>query len=117
MVAQGPIFAGLYHQNTAQTALRGAQTVIETIHEMESIRSKVGLSAQKVQEMGGRSEQIGAIIETIDDIASPTNLPALNAAPWRPPARVNTAWVSPSSPTRSASWPSDHPPRPKRSAG
>jgi methyl-accepting chemotaxis protein len=47
---------------------------------MESIKAKVGLSAQKVAEMGQRSEQIGAIVETIDDIASQTNLLALNAA-------------------------------------
>jgi len=47
---------------------------------MDLIREKVGLSASKVQEMGNRSEQIGAIIETIDDIASQTNLLALNAA-------------------------------------
>jgi methyl-accepting chemotaxis protein len=47
---------------------------------METIRTKVALSARKVQEMGQRSEQIGAIVETIDDIASQTNLLALNAA-------------------------------------
>jgi len=47
---------------------------------MQSIKSRVGLSAEKVQEMGKRSVQIGDIVETIDDIASQTNLLALNAA-------------------------------------
>ena len=47
---------------------------------MQSIKTKVGVSAEKVQEMGKRSEEIGAIVETIEDIASQTNLLALNAA-------------------------------------
>ncbi len=64
----------------AQTARVGARTVEDTLRGMESIRAKVGASAQKVQEMGRRSDQIGAIVETIDDIASQTNLLALNAA-------------------------------------
>jgi methyl-accepting chemotaxis protein len=64
----------------ARQARNGAQTVKDTLSGMETIRSKVGLSASKVAEMGTRSAEIGAIVETIEDIASQTNLLALNAA-------------------------------------
>ncbi|MCE1253030.1 MAG: methyl-accepting chemotaxis protein, partial [Anaerolineae bacterium] len=64
----------------AEKAREGVSTVTETIKEMQSIKEKVTVSSEKVQEMGTRSKQIGAIVETIDDIASQTNLLALNAA-------------------------------------
>jgi methyl-accepting chemotaxis protein len=66
--------------DATEIAHLGAKTVDETVQGMEVIKNKVGLSAQKLQEMGQRSEQIGMIVETIDDIASQTNLLALNAA-------------------------------------
>lgn len=52
----------------------------QTIHKMQCIKNQVNLLAQKVKEMGHRSGQIGTIIKTIEDIASQTNLLALNAA-------------------------------------
>lgn len=64
----------------AQVAGEGAQTVEQTICGIEIIQSKVNSSAQIVREMGARSAQIGVIVETIEDIASQTNLLALNAA-------------------------------------
>ncbi len=64
----------------AQAARDSGKTISRTIEGMAAIQHKVGQSADKVKEMGKRSEQIGAIVETIDDIASQTNLIALNAA-------------------------------------
>jgi len=62
-------------------ALASFFTLVErTIYGMRKIHNKVRLSAQKVEDMGQRSSQIGAILETIEDIASQTNLLALNAA-------------------------------------
>jgi methyl-accepting chemotaxis protein len=66
---------------TAKLAARnGSKTVQSTLEEMQLIKASVGLSSQKVQEMGARSSQIGAILTTIEDIASQTNMLALNAA-------------------------------------
>jgi methyl-accepting chemotaxis protein len=64
----------------SESATSGVQTVQATIHGIQTIKETVDLSAQKVQEMGSRSNQIGAIVDTIDDIASQTNMLALNAA-------------------------------------
>jgi len=64
----------------AQIARSGAKTVENAIVGMDTIRAKVDHSSQRVREMGQRSGEIGAIVETIDDIASQTNLLALNAA-------------------------------------
>ena len=64
----------------AEMSKQGAQTVGETIQGMQNIRSRVHLSSEKVQEMGERSDQIGAIVETIEDIANQTNLLSLNAS-------------------------------------
>lgn len=73
--------AGVKGAAQAEFAARcGVETVEETIKGIATIKSSVGLSAVRVQEMGQHSNQIGIIIETIGDIAAQTNLLALNAA-------------------------------------
>jgi methyl-accepting chemotaxis protein len=58
----------------------GQKAVRETVAEMERIKHTVMQASAKVTELGAKSGQIGAIVETIDDIAEQTNLLALNAA-------------------------------------
>ena len=54
--------------------------VSETIEGMDRIAKVVKKSAETVQALGKSSDQIGEIIQVIDDIADQTNLLALNAA-------------------------------------
>ncbi len=64
----------------AEASKKGTLKVQDTLKGMQNIKQRVGISAEKVQEMGSRSDQIGDIVTTIEDIASQTNLLALNAA-------------------------------------
>jgi methyl-accepting chemotaxis protein len=58
----------------------GAGVVQETIAVMHRIAQRVQHTAETTSSLGARSEQIGQIIGTIEDIADQTNLLALNAA-------------------------------------
>ncbi len=61
-------------------AQRGGQVVSQTITGIEAVAGIVNDGAQSVSALGKRSEQIGRIVEVINDIADQTNLLALNAA-------------------------------------
>lgn len=66
-------------QSTA-SATAGAKIVQETITGMGVIADRVRQTSRTVEALGTRSEEIGEIIGTIEDIADQTNLLALNAA-------------------------------------
>jgi methyl-accepting chemotaxis protein len=61
-------------------ALSGGSVVDNTVAGMNRIAERVKHSARSVDDLGRRSDQIGEIIGTIEDIADQTNLLALNAA-------------------------------------
>ena len=63
-----------------EAAANGTEAVRMTVSGMARIRDTVEAASRKVVELGGKSERIGDIVETIDDIAAQTNLLALNAA-------------------------------------
>ncbi len=67
-------------QEATNAAEDGQNKMEKTIQGILSIQASVDQTAVAIQEMGKRSDQIGTIVETIEDIASQTNLLALNAA-------------------------------------
>ncbi len=67
-------------KNSGSIAKDGGKVVDETIQGMNRISEVVKKSADTVHQLGKNSEQIGEIIQVIDDIADQTNLLALNAA-------------------------------------
>jgi methyl-accepting chemotaxis protein len=71
---------GAVSSTAAEAAANGAAAVKETVTGMGRIKSAVSAASVKVTELGAKGDQIGAIVETIDDIADQTNLLALNAA-------------------------------------
>ncbi len=63
-----------------ESARNGGKIVLQTIEGMNTIADVVLKSATTVQELGASSEEIGEIVQVINDIADQTNLLALNAA-------------------------------------
>jgi methyl-accepting chemotaxis protein len=79
-IAQNCQMASEGSQQASAAAVSGARVVDETIVVMNSIAERVRSSAKAVESLGSRSDQIGEIVGTIEDIADQTNLLALNAA-------------------------------------
>ena len=65
---------------SVEVAGRGAQTVRDTIQGMDAIREQIQETSKRIKRLGESSQEIGEIVELIDDIADQTNILALNAA-------------------------------------
>ncbi len=66
--------------STYDSASRGAELVSRNMSGMHVLSEQVKSAAETVRLLGTRSDEIGAIVGTIEDIAEQTNLLALNAA-------------------------------------
>ena len=66
-------------QNTGATADKGREVVSRTVAGFETVANTVEQAAKQIQELSKRSDEIGNVIQVIDDIADQTNLLALNA--------------------------------------
>ena len=62
------------------SAESGQQKVSQTIDGMEAIRDATDTAENVIRGLGARTQEIGAILDVIDDVAEETNLLALNAA-------------------------------------
>jgi methyl-accepting chemotaxis protein len=67
-------------ERAGELAKAGVADVERSIVGMQQVNQKVSTTYQSIKSLGAKSEQIGAIIGTIQDIADQTNLLALNAA-------------------------------------
>jgi len=67
-------------QRSVDFAGRGNQAVNDTIKGMDNIREQIQETSKRIKRLGESSQQIGEIVELIDDIADQTNILALNAA-------------------------------------
>lgn len=65
---------------SGQAATEGGQVVGQTVHNIQEVATIVAQSAGMVERLGVSTQEIGDIVNTINEIADQTNLLALNAA-------------------------------------
>ena len=67
-------------QRSVQIATEGAGVVRETIRGMDQIRDQIQETSKRIKRLGESSQEIGSVVELINDISEQTNILALNAA-------------------------------------
>jgi twitching motility protein PilJ len=67
-------------QRSVELSTKGAGVVRQTIAGMDSIRGQIQETSKRIKRLGESSQEIGSIVELINDISEQTNILALNAA-------------------------------------
>ena len=79
-VADQSTDAAASSRQAGEEATNGGKLMQETVNGMNRISEVVNETAETVDSLGKRGEEIGNVIKVINDIAEQTNLLALNAA-------------------------------------
>jgi methyl-accepting chemotaxis protein len=80
LVASNAASAANAAGQTLEAATRGESAVRDSLAGMQRIRNEVQVISKRIKSLGDRSLEISEIVDTIEEIASHTNLLALNAA-------------------------------------
>ena len=67
-------------RHSLSAATSGLTAVLDTIGGMNTIREQIQETSKRIKRLGESSQEIGSIVELINDISEQTNILALNAA-------------------------------------
>jgi twitching motility protein PilJ len=79
-VSENAALSATVGEQATANARQGAQVVQDTIGGMGRIREQVQETAKRIKRLGESSQEIGEIVQLIDDIADRTSILALNAS-------------------------------------
>jgi methyl-accepting chemotaxis protein len=80
MVADNATQSAAVSDQSTENAKEGAKAVEDTNKAMEAIRDNVQETARAIKRLGESSQEIGNIVQIIDDISERTSILALNAS-------------------------------------
>ncbi len=67
-------------KHSVESASKGTKAVRATVQGMDTIREQIQETSKRIKRLGESSQEIGNIVELINDIAEQTNILALNAS-------------------------------------
>jgi twitching motility protein PilJ len=79
-VSENAVQSATVARQALHNARKGNESVKNTIHGMDRIRDQVQETAKRIKRLGESTQEIGQIIQLIDDIADRTSILALNAS-------------------------------------
>ena len=79
-IAESAKRVALISLETSQSAAKGEQTVVRASDSVVSIRKQVDLIVGHMLDLGKKSQQIGGILEIVNELSDQTNILSINAS-------------------------------------